>query len=98
VLFTPGGGSAVFACPTHLGGGPLAVVLWRPGAFTQLTGQSGDSFATGISDDNGALDLFSMELTTHAITRLDLSGGSDGIPTRSQRPWARQLAPAHACP
>jgi hypothetical protein len=59
VLFTPGGGSAVFACPTHLGGGPLVVVLWRPGAFTQLTAQSGDSFATGISDDGNAVSFVS---------------------------------------
>ncbi|MGZ4148275.1 MAG: hypothetical protein ACXVPL_11290 [Actinomycetota bacterium] len=91
VLFTPDGGKAVFACPTDLGSGPLAVVLWTPGSFTPLTGQDGDSLATGISDDgnqvsfvsdstglvsgdtNGALDLFSMDLTTQAITRLDLS-------------------------
>lgn len=91
MLFTPDGGRAVFTCSTDLGGGPLAVVLWRPGSFTQLTDHDGDSFPTGISDDgnlvsfvsdsdslvsgdtNGALDLFSMDLTTHAITRLDVS-------------------------
>jgi hypothetical protein len=54
VLFPPDGAKAVFACPTLGGSGSLAVVLWTPGSYTQLTADGSDALPTGITDDGKA--------------------------------------------